>query len=151
VNDRDNYWKDKKVFVTGCTGLLGSWLTKTLLDKGANVVGLIRDWVPRSNLILQDSIHKITTVRGEVEDYFLLERSLNEYEIDTVFHLAAQTIVGIANRNPVSTFETNIKGTWNILEACIRNSNIKKIVIASCFKRIPNNIQLLKKSFKHTL
>jgi CDP-glucose 4,6-dehydratase len=134
VTEYKNYWRNKNVFVTGCTGLLGSWLTKVLLDKGANVTGLIRDWVPKSNLILQDSINKIIAVRGEVEDYFLLERSLNEYEIDTVFHLAAQTIVGIANRNPMSTFETNIKGTWNLLEACRRNPNIKKIIIASSDK-----------------
>jgi CDP-glucose 4,6-dehydratase len=111
VNKHKNYWRNKNVFVTGCTGLLGSWLVKTLVENGANVIGLIRDWVPKSNLILQSTINKITTVRGEVEDYFLLERILNEYEIDTVFHLAAQTIVGIANRNPISTFETNIKGT----------------------------------------
>ena len=116
VNKNKRYWRNKNIFVTGCTGLLGSWLTKTLVENGANVIGLIRDWVPKSNLILQNTINKITTVRGEVEDYFLLERILNEYEIDVVFHLAAQTIVGTANRNPISTFETNIKGTWNILE-----------------------------------
>lgn len=129
-----NYWKGKNVFVTGCTGLLGSWLTKTLIDQGANVVGLIRDWVPASNLILQNSINRIITVRGEVEDYFLLERIINEHEIDTVFHLAAQTIVSIANRNPISTFETNIKGTWNLLEACRRNPAVKRIIIASSDK-----------------
>lgn len=134
VNKNKRYWRNKNVFVTGCTGLLGSWLTKTLVENGANVIGLIRDWVPKSNLILQNTINKITTVRGEVEDYFLLERILNEYEIDTVFHLAAQTIVGIANRNPISTFETNIKGTWNILEACRKNLTVKKIIIASSDK-----------------
>lgn len=128
------YWKNKNVFVTGCTGLLGSWLVKDLIEKGANVTGLIRDWVPKSNLILQDSINKINIVRGDINDYFLMERVLNEYEIDTVFHLAAQTIVGIANRNPISTFETNIKGTWNILEACRRNPTVKKVVVASSDK-----------------
>jgi len=129
-----NYWLNKNVFVTGTTGLLGSWLTRELLERGANVVGLIRDWVPMSNLILQDSINKIITVRGEIEDYFLLERVLNEYEIDTVFHLSAQTIVSIANRNPISTFETNIKGTWNLLEACRRNPTVERIVVASSDK-----------------
>lgn len=128
------YWRDKNVFVTGCTGLLGSWLTKKLVEKGANVIGLIRDWVPKSNLILQDYVNKIVTVRGEVEDIFLLERSLNEYEIDTVFHLAAQTIVSTANRNPISTFETNIKGTWNLLEACRRSPTVKKVIVASSDK-----------------
>lgn len=128
------YWKNRIVFVTGCTGLLGSWLVKSLLDAGANIIGLIRDWIPESNLILQDSVNRIITVKGEVEDYLLLERILNEYEVDTVFHLAAQTIVGIANRNPLSTFETNIKGTWNLLEACRRNSSVKKVIIASSDK-----------------
>ena len=107
--------------------------SKTLLDKGANVIGLIRDWVPKSNLILLGCSDKIPTVRGEVENYFLLERIINEHEVDTVFHLAAQTIVGIAS-NPLSTFETNIKGTWNMLEACRRNSSGTKVVVASSDK-----------------
>lgn len=130
----NNFWKNRNVFITGCTGLLGSWLTKILLDKGTNVIGLVRDWVPKSNLILHSSISKITTVRGKVEDYFLLERVINEYEIETVFHLAAQTIVSTANRNPVSTFESNIRGTWSLLEACRRNSTVKRIIIASSDK-----------------
>lgn len=130
----NTYWKNKNVFVTGCTGLLGSWLVKDLIEKGANVTGLIRDWIPKSNLILQDSINNINTVRGDIDDYFLMERILNEYEIDTVFHLAAQTIVSIANRNPISTFETNIKGTWNILEACRRNPTVKQVIVASSDK-----------------
>jgi CDP-glucose 4,6-dehydratase len=130
-----NYsWKDKNVFITGCTGLLGSWLTKALVEKKANVVGLIRDMVPQSNLNWSGFNEKITTVRGSLEDYFLLERVLNEYEIDSVFHLGAQTIVTIANRNPISTFDTNIKGTWNILEACRRSSGIERIVFASSDK-----------------
>ncbi|MGA1823521.1 MAG: GDP-mannose 4,6-dehydratase [bacterium] len=129
-----DYWRGKNVFITGCTGLLGSWLSKVLLDKGAHITGLIRDWVPQSNLILQNSLHKMNTVRGEIEDYFCLERVLNEYEIEIVFHLAAQTIVSIANRNPISTFDTNIKGTWNILEACRRNATVKKIIVASSDK-----------------
>ena len=118
----DNFWKDRNVFITGCTGLLGSWLTKSLRDSGANIVGLIRDMVPQSNLNRSGFDNKITIVRGDVEDYCLLERTLNEYEIDAVFHLAAQTIVTIANRNPMSTFRTNIEGTWNLLEACRRFS-----------------------------
>lgn len=128
------YWKNKNVFITGCTGLLGSWLVKDLVEKGANVTGLIRDWVPKSNLILQDLINKINTVRGDINNYFLMERVLNEYEIDTVFHLAAQTIVNIANRNPISSFETNIKGTWNILEACRRNPTVERVIVASSDK-----------------
>lgn len=131
---KNNFWKDKNVFITGCTGFLGSWLTKSLVEKSANVVGLIRDWVPKSNLILQGSINKISSVRGEVEDYFLLERILNEYEIDSVFHLAAQTIVSIANQSPISTLETNIKGTWNLLEAGRKNPKVKRIIVASSDK-----------------
>ena len=130
----DEFWKNRNVFVTGCTGLLGSWLTKALVEKGANVTGLVRDLVPRSNLNWSGFNDKINIVRGEIEDYFLLERTMNEYEIDTVFHLAAQTIVTIANRNPLSTFESNIKGTWNILEACRRSPLVKRIVVASSDK-----------------
>ncbi len=130
----DAFWKNRNVFVTGCTGLLGSWLTKSLVENGANVVGLIRDLVPESNLNWSGFNDKIVTVRGEVEDYFLIERTLNEYEIDSIFHLAAQTIVTIANRNPISTFKSNIEGTWNILEACRRSSMANRIVIASSDK-----------------
>jgi len=128
------FWQDRPVLVTGCTGLLGSWLTGDLVTRGANVVGLVRDSVPRTNFLDLGLPERITTVRGEVEDYFLLERVLNEYEIETVFHLAAQTIVTIANRNPVSTFETNIKGTWNLLEACRRSATVKRIIVASSDK-----------------
>jgi CDP-glucose 4,6-dehydratase len=129
-----NFWKDRNVFVTGCSGLLGSWLTKELVNRGANVVGLVRDNVPRSYLYSSGYKEKITTVRGELEDYPLLERALNEYEIETVFHLGAQTIVTIANRNPLSTFEANIKGTWNMMEACRRSPLVKRILVASSDK-----------------
>ena len=129
-----SYWKNKNVFVTGCTGLLGSWMVKYLVEAEANVVGLIRDWVPKSKLLLDGSIDKINVVRGCIEDYSIIERVIGEYEIDTVFHLAAQTIVCIANRNPLSTFESNIKGTWNILEACQRSQNVEKIIVASSDK-----------------
>ena len=131
---KNQFWRDRKVFVTGCTGLLGSWLTKTLVEKGAEVTGLIRDLVPKSNLNWTGFNEKINIVRGELEDYFTLERALNEYEIDTVFHLGAQTIVNIANRNPLSTFESNIKGTWNLLEACRQTSTISRVVVASSDK-----------------
>lgn len=128
------FWKDRNVFITGCTGLLGSHLTQMLVEKKANVVGLIRDLVPKSNLV-QTGIHdRINIVRGCVEDFYTIERTINEYEIDTVFHLAAQTIVGIANRNPLSTFESNIKGTWCVLEACRRAPTVKRMVIASSDK-----------------
>ena len=139
---KNNYWKQRNVFITGVTGFLGSWMTKYLVETEANIIGLIRDWVPKSKLIDDQDINKINSVRGNVEDYFLIERVINEYEIDTVFHLAAQTIVGIANNNPLSTFESNIKGTWNLLEACRRNKNIKKIIVASSDKAYGDQVKL---------
>lgn len=127
-------WKNTPVLVTGCTGLLGSWLCKELINRKANVVGLIRDWVPKSVLIDDGYIDEMNIVRGDINDFQTMERIINEYEIEVVFHLAAQTIVETANRNPLSTFESNIKGTWNILEACRRVSTVKKIIIASSDK-----------------
>lgn len=129
-----DFWRNRNVFITGCTGLLGSHLTQMLVDQRANVVGLVRDIVPKSNLIQTGVYDQINIVRGCVEDFFTVERALNEYEIDTVFHLAAQTIVGIANRNSLSTFESNIKGTWCVLEACRRVPIVERIVVASSDK-----------------
>jgi CDP-glucose 4,6-dehydratase len=128
------FWHDRPVFVTGATGLVGGWLVKALLAAGADVVCLVRDWVPGSELVRSADIEKVRVVRGDICDQALLERALGEYEIDTVIHLAAQTIVGIANRNPVSTFEANIQGTWALLEACRRSPRIQQIVLASSDK-----------------
>jgi CDP-glucose 4,6-dehydratase len=130
----DNFWRDRPVFVTGATGLLGSWLTKRLIEKGASVVCLIRDWVPQSELVRNGLLEKVNVVRGDVTNREIIERALGEYEVQTVFHLAAQTIVGIANRNPVSTFESNIQGTWNLLEASRRSPMVSAIVVASSDK-----------------
>jgi CDP-glucose 4,6-dehydratase len=116
----ENFWRDRRVFVTGCTGLVGSWTVRALLERGAHVVGLVRDRVSGSELVRAGLHRHIDIVRGGVESQPLLERALAEYEIQTVLHLAAQTIVGIANRSPLSTFETNIKGTWCLLEAARR-------------------------------
>jgi len=129
-----DFWRDRRVFVTGCTGLVGSWTVQLLLKQGAHVVGLIRDQVPGSELIRSGNIRNIDVVHGSLEDYLLLERSLAEYEIQTVIHLAAQTIVGIANRSPLSTFETNIKGTWCLLEAARRCGFNPQIIVASSDK-----------------
>jgi len=120
--------------VTGGTGLLGGWLVKHLLGLGADIVCLVRDWVPGSEVVRSSDIEQVKVVRGDIGDSALMERVLGEYEIDTVFHLAAQTIVGIANRNPVSTFQTNIGGTCAVLEACRRSSKVKTIVVASSDK-----------------
>src|SRR5665213_1599637 len=128
------YWRDRPTLVTGATGLLGSWLTRRLVEARADVVCVVRDWVPQSELVRSKTLESVKVVRGDVRDREILERTLGEYEVDTVFHLAAQTIVGIANRNPVSTFESNIQGTWNVLEAARRSPSVKSIVVASSDK-----------------
>jgi len=128
----DSYWRDRPVFVTGGTGLLGGWLVQHLLERGADVTCLVRDWVPQARLVSQSMGVKV--VRGDVRDQALLERCLGEYEAHTVFHLAAQAIVPVANRNPVSTFETNIGGTWALLEACRRSPQVRAVVVASSDK-----------------
>jgi len=132
--EENNFWQDRRVFVTGATGLLGSWLVKDLLSLKADVIALVRDRVSVSPLFNDDIISRITTVGGCVEDLDLMTRIMNEYEIETIFHLAAQTIVTIALRDPVSTFTSNIEGTWCVLEACRRVKTVKRIVIASSDK-----------------
>lgn len=128
-------WRDRNVFVTGATGLLGSWLTEALLDRGAEVTCLVRDWVPASRLVELKGIDRANLVRGELEDVALLTRAVNEYEIDSVFHLGAQTIVGTAKRSALSTFEANVRGTWNLLEACRACSGlVERVVVASSDK-----------------
>src|SRR3954469_4577334 len=125
---KSDFWLDRPTFVTGATGLVGGWLVRRLLEAGADVVCLVRDWVPQCELVRGGMIERVKVVRGDVCDQALLERAMGEHEIDTVFHLAAQTIVGIANRNPVSTFEANIRGTWTTLEACRRTRTVKQVV-----------------------
>ncbi|NLX63544.1 MAG: NAD-dependent epimerase/dehydratase family protein [Clostridiaceae bacterium] len=137
-----SFWNNRNVFITGCTGFLGSYLAKELVNLGANVTGLIRDLVPQSNLYTGEEYKKINMVSGTIEDEPLLERILGEYEIDTVFHVAAQAIVGVANRNPLATFETNIRGTYNLLEAARRSPLVKRIVVASSDKAYGEQTQL---------
>jgi CDP-glucose 4,6-dehydratase len=127
-------WPDRSVFVTGATGFLGSWLVRDLLGRGARVVCLVRDAAPHSALWAPELRGRVEEVRGDVADQALLERALGEYEVETVFHLAAQAIVGVANRNPVSTFETNIRGTWALLEACRRSPRVAQVLFASSDK-----------------
>ncbi len=130
----NRFWVDRPTLVTGGTGLVGSWLVRRLRQAGASVVCLVRDWVPESELVRSGDLARATVVRGDVRDQATLERVLGEHEIGTVIHLAAQTIVGIANRNPVSTFETNIQGTWALLEACRRSPLVQQVVVASSDK-----------------
>jgi FlaA1/EpsC-like NDP-sugar epimerase len=124
------FWQDRGVLVTGATGMAGSWLTRRMVEAGADVVCLVRDWVPQCELMRTGMLDRVKVVRGDLCDREVLERAIGEYETGTVIHLAAQTIVGIANRNPVSTFESNIQGTWNVLEACRRSGVVKSK--ASC-------------------
>src|SRR5947209_15702206 len=134
MNPGDTFWRDRRVFVTGCTGLVGAWTTRRLLERGAHVVGLVRDRASGSELLRSGLLDRIDVVHGELESEPLLERALAEYEIQTVLHLGAQTIVGIANRSPLSTFETNIKGTWCVLEAARRCGYNPHVVVASSDK-----------------
>ncbi|QNN25016.1 NAD-dependent epimerase/dehydratase family protein [Planctomycetales bacterium ZRK34] len=142
MTDASAHWLDRPTFVTGATGLVGGWLVRRLIECGAQVVCLVRDHEPRSILLDEGLLSKVSVVHGDVTDQALLERALGEYEIHTVIHLAAQTIVGVANRNPISTFESNIKGTWALLEAARRSSRIGSIVLASSDKAYGDQTQL---------
>jgi len=128
-------WKDCRVLITGATGIVGSWLVKRLLQEGAFVATLIRDWNPQSELIRSGDVKQTTVVSGALENYNALERAISENEIDTVFHLGAQPLVGIALRSPLPTFEANIRGSYNVLEACrVHRKLVKRIVVASSDK-----------------
>lgn len=132
--EQEGFWHGRRVFITGCTGFLGSWLTAALLERGAAVIGLVRAREPESQLVRTGLIGRIDQVTGELLDYDLLKRTLVEKEIDTIFHLAGQTIVGIANREPVATFEINIRGTWLLLEAVRQTPSVRGVVVASSEK-----------------
>lgn len=135
-------WRDRPVLVTGATGFVGGWLTKVLLAAGADVVCLVRDWVPQCELVRSGLHERATVVRGDIQDRDLLERALGEFEVSAVFHLAAQTVVSVANRNPVSTFSSNIEGTWNLLEACRRSPSVRAVVQASSDKAYGSTTKL---------
>ncbi len=133
VRTTPKFWNGRSVFVTGATGLLGGWTVKRLLELGAEVTALIRDGVPRSMLVREGMDSRINIVHGSIEDATLVQRAVGEYAIDTILHLAAQPIVGVAKIDPVSTFRANIEGTWNILEAA-RRAKVRQTVIASSDK-----------------
>jgi CDP-glucose 4,6-dehydratase len=127
-----NFWQGRRVLVTGATGVVGSWLVKDLLAEGAHVVALIRDANAQSELYRSRDIEHVTVAPGNVEDFWALELAINEHEVQTVFHLAAQTIVGTAHRSPLSTYEANVRGTYNLLEACRQHREmVGEVVIAS--------------------
>lgn len=129
-----SFWRDRSVFVTGGAGLVGSHVVDELLALGARVVCLVRDRVPDSLLVTSGNMEKVVRVDGVLEDQALMERILGEYEVKTVIHLGAQAIVGVSNRNPVSTFESNLKGSWCLLEACRRSPLVEQVVVASSDK-----------------
>jgi CDP-glucose 4,6-dehydratase len=135
-------WQDRSVFISGANGFLGSRLARALLERGARVVALVRDEEAPGGLDLQGIATAVIRVRGDLNDLPLLERILNEYEVHTCFHLAAQTIVGVASRSPLSTFESNIRGTWHLLEACRRTPSLQAVVVASSDKAYGRHEQL---------
>lgn len=137
-----SFWKNRPVLVTGAAGFLGSWLVRRLYEAGADVVCFVRDWVPQSEAVRSGLLERLKVVRGDLRDQACMERALGECEIDTVFHLGAQAIVAVANRNPISTFESNIQGTWILLEACRHSPTVKQIVLASSDKAYGNHERL---------
>jgi CDP-glucose 4,6-dehydratase len=136
-------WKDRRVLVTGATGLVGSWLVKDLLARGAFVAALVRDADPQSELLRSGDLRRIAVVNGDLANFFTLERAVSEYETDTILHVAAQPIVGVAHRFPLQTFESNVRGTYNLLEACrIHRSFVRRIVVASSDKAYGEQAEL---------
>jgi CDP-glucose 4,6-dehydratase len=130
-----DFWSKRRVLVTGATGIIGSWLVKDLLAQDAYVMVLVRDTDPQSELYRSGDIQRVSVVNGRLEDFWMLERAINEHEVDTVFHLGAQTIVGTAHRFPLPTFEANIRGTYNLLEACrLHRDMVQRVVMASSDK-----------------
>ncbi len=130
----ENFWRGKSVLVTGARGFVGSWLSYALLERGAHVTVIVRDQPGISNFELLGLDSRAGMVAGSVSEYPIVERTLNEYDVDTCFHLAAQAMVGVANRSPLSTFESNIKGAWTVLEACRMSKLVERVVIASSDK-----------------
>jgi CDP-glucose 4,6-dehydratase len=136
-------WAHRRVFVTGATGIVGSWLVKRLVGVGAQVAVLVRDWDPQSELVRSGDILKTSVINGCLEDYATLERAISQHEADTVFHLGAQPIVSTAFRSPLTTFEANIRGTYNLLEACrVQRSLVTRVVVASSDKAYGHAVAL---------
>jgi CDP-glucose 4,6-dehydratase len=137
-----SFWHNRSVFVTGATGFVGAHIARSLVEQGARVVCLQRDAAPVNPLDLFDLRHRVTVVNGAVEDFALMERVLNEYGIEAVFHLAAQALVGAANRSPLSTLESNIRGSYSLLEACRLSQTVARVVVASSDKAYGTHEQL---------
>lgn len=130
-----DFWKDRTVFITGASGLIGSYLVEELLNYDANIICLVRDRVPSSRFFSDGFYKKVICANGSLEDFFTLERIINEYEPKTIFHLGAQTLVQTANASPISTFRANIEGSWNLLESArLHDKSIEQIIVASSDK-----------------
>ena len=135
VQGSATYWSGKRVLVTGASGMVGSWLTQWLASSGAYTVAFIADTDPQSELVRSGTMNKVSVVNGRLENYDDVERAINNHEVDSIFHLGAQPIVGAADRAPRHTFESNIQGTWNLLDACrVLSPLVKRIVVASSDK-----------------
>jgi CDP-glucose 4,6-dehydratase len=139
--DRDQ-WGDRSVLVTGAGGFVGSHLARALADAGANVTAILRDQPVGSSFHLLGLVERVNIVMGSMTDGALIERAVNEYRVDSCFHLGAQAIVGVANRSPLSTFESNIEGTWTVLEALRRSDLLERVVVASSDKAYGNQEHL---------
>jgi CDP-glucose 4,6-dehydratase len=130
-----SFWKDRSVLVTGATGLVGSAIVPRLLEAGARVCVLVRDWDPQSELIRSGAIEACRVVSGRLESMSDVERALVEHDVETVFHLGAQTVVGTGYRSPYATFESNIRGSYILFEACRRYAGtVRRVVVASSDK-----------------
>jgi CDP-glucose 4,6-dehydratase len=136
------FWKNRAAFITGATGFVGAHIARLLVEAGAQVICLQRDATRSNPLDLFDLRRRVTVINGALEDFALLERVLNEYEVEAVFHLAAQAIVGAANRSPLSTFEANIRGAYNLLEAARRAETVRRVVVASSDKAYGSHPEL---------
>ena len=129
------FWKNRRVFVTGATGMIGSWLVKRLLDLDSFIVALVLDANPQSELFRSGDVQRVTVVNGRLEDLGVLQRAIAENEIETVFHLGAQTQVGVGYHAPWITLESNVRGSYNLLEACrLQRERIEQIIVASSDK-----------------
>lgn len=128
-------WEPRRVLVTGASGIIGSWLTRRLVDYGAHVVAFVLDADHQSEFFASGTADRVTTVNGRLEEYQDLERAVVVHEVDSVLHLGAQTIVGAAIRSPLLTLEANVRGTYNLLEVCRRHRElVHRIVVASSDK-----------------
>jgi CDP-glucose 4,6-dehydratase len=143
VNEGSSFWRERRVLVTGATGIVGSWVTKDLLARGAYVVAFVLDDDPQSEFYRSGAVHQVNVVNGQLEDFRAVERAIVAHEIDTVIHLGAQAIVTVAYRSPLATLETNVRGTWNLLEACrLHPDLVKRVVVASSDKAYGEQEQL---------